>query len=69
MRIALINPRWHFEGSIYFGCRVPHLPLELRTTQVLLICTLPVVMAVRAVAGYLNLYLTNWVAVRTAGGA
>jgi anaerobic magnesium-protoporphyrin IX monomethyl ester cyclase len=29
MRYALVNPRWEFEGSIYFGCREPHLPLEL----------------------------------------
>jgi B12-binding domain/radical SAM domain protein of rhizo-twelve system len=28
MRYALVNPNWHFEGSIYFGCREPHLPLE-----------------------------------------
>ena len=28
MRIALINPPWDFTGSIYFGCREPHLPLE-----------------------------------------
>jgi B12-binding domain/radical SAM domain protein of rhizo-twelve system len=28
MRVGLINPRWSFEGSIYFGCRDPHLPLE-----------------------------------------
>jgi anaerobic magnesium-protoporphyrin IX monomethyl ester cyclase len=28
MRVALLNPRWSFEGSIYFGCRDPHLPLE-----------------------------------------
>jgi B12-binding domain/radical SAM domain protein of rhizo-twelve system len=28
MRIALVNPAWSFEGSIYFGCREPHLPLE-----------------------------------------
>jgi B12-binding domain/radical SAM domain protein of rhizo-twelve system len=28
MRVALINPNWSFEGSIYFGCREPHLPLE-----------------------------------------
>ncbi len=32
-RVALINPNWHFEGSIYFGCRSPHLPLELGITQ------------------------------------
>src|SRR5690349_16503408 len=29
MRVALVNPFWQFEGSIYFGCRAPHLPLEL----------------------------------------
>lgn len=29
MRYALINPDWTFQGSIYFGCREPHLPLEL----------------------------------------
>ena len=29
MRVALINPSWSFENSIYFGCREPHLPLEL----------------------------------------
>lgn len=29
MRVALVNPPWSFEGSIYFGCREPHLPLEL----------------------------------------
>ncbi len=29
MRVALVNPSWSYEGSIYFGCRAPHLPLEL----------------------------------------
>ncbi|MBV1797442.1 TIGR04295 family B12-binding domain-containing radical SAM protein [Siccirubricoccus sp. G192] len=29
MRVALVNPPWSFENSIYFGCRQPHLPLEL----------------------------------------
>ena len=29
MKIALVNPPWTFDGSIYFGCREPHLPLEL----------------------------------------
>ncbi len=29
MNFALVNPRWSFEGSTYFGCRDPHLPLEL----------------------------------------
>ena len=29
MRVALVNPSWDFAGSIYFGCREPHLPLEL----------------------------------------
>ncbi len=29
MKFALVNPQWSFEGSTYFGCRDPHLPLEL----------------------------------------
>lgn len=29
MKLCLINPPWSFDGSIYFGCRDPHLPLEL----------------------------------------
>jgi anaerobic magnesium-protoporphyrin IX monomethyl ester cyclase len=29
MKFALINPNWDFAGSTYFGCREPHLPLEL----------------------------------------
>ncbi len=33
MRFALVNPRWSFEGSTYFGCRDPHLPLELLHAQ------------------------------------
>lgn len=36
MRVALINPPWSFDGSIYFGCREPHLPLELGYTKALL---------------------------------
>ena len=36
MKIALVNPPWTFEGSIYFGCREPHLPLELGATRALL---------------------------------
>jgi anaerobic magnesium-protoporphyrin IX monomethyl ester cyclase len=28
MKYALLNPAWRFEGSIYFGCREPHLSLE-----------------------------------------
>jgi len=36
MRFALVNPAWSFEGSIYFGCREPHLPLELNYSKVLL---------------------------------
>ncbi len=36
MRVALVNPPWTFEGSIYFGCREPHLPLELGYAQALL---------------------------------
>src|SRR5258708_31092311 len=29
MKFALINPNWDFAGSTYFGCRDPHIPLEL----------------------------------------
>jgi len=36
MKWALINPRWTFEGSIYFGCREPHLPLEFGYSRQLL---------------------------------
>ena len=36
MKYALLNPRWSFEGSIYFGCREPHLPLEYAYSKVLL---------------------------------
>ena len=36
MRLALVNPPWKFEGSIYFGCREPHLPLEYGYTRALL---------------------------------
>ena len=31
MRVALINPHWTFEGSIYFGCRILALPLGTGT--------------------------------------
>jgi B12-binding domain/radical SAM domain protein of rhizo-twelve system len=36
MRYALINPGWTFAGSIYFGCREPHLPLEYGYAKALL---------------------------------
>lgn len=36
MRVALVNPAWRFENSIYFGCREPHLPIELGACQALL---------------------------------
>ena len=36
MKVALVNPPWSFEGSIYFGCREPHLALELGYTRALL---------------------------------
>jgi B12-binding domain/radical SAM domain protein of rhizo-twelve system len=35
-KIALVNPPWSFDGSIYFGCREPHLPLEYGYAQALL---------------------------------
>ena len=36
MRVALANPPWRFENSIYFGCREPHLPIELGACKTLL---------------------------------
>jgi anaerobic magnesium-protoporphyrin IX monomethyl ester cyclase len=36
MRVALVNPAWSYEGSIYFGCREEHLPLELGYSKALL---------------------------------
>src|SRR5437868_1909975 len=36
MKIALVNPPWSFDGSIYFGCREPHLPLEFGYAKALL---------------------------------
>jgi B12-binding domain/radical SAM domain protein of rhizo-twelve system len=36
MRYTLVNPPWSFEGSIYFGCREPHLPLEYGYSKALL---------------------------------
>src|SRR5205085_7192608 len=36
MRLVLVNPPWSFDGSIYFGCREPHLPLEYGYARALL---------------------------------
>jgi anaerobic magnesium-protoporphyrin IX monomethyl ester cyclase len=36
MRYSLINPPWNFDGSIYFGCREPHLPIEYAFSKALL---------------------------------
>lgn len=36
MKFALVNPKWSFEGSTYFGCREPHCPLELLSAQEML---------------------------------
>ena len=36
MKFALVNPNWTFNGSIYFGCRDPHFPLEFGYSKVLL---------------------------------
>jgi len=36
MKFALLNPNWTFDGSIYFGCREPHLPLEYGYARALL---------------------------------
>jgi anaerobic magnesium-protoporphyrin IX monomethyl ester cyclase len=36
VRWVLLNPHWGFAGSIYFGCREPHLPLEYGYARALL---------------------------------
>lgn len=36
MKVALVNPPWRFEGSVYFGCRESHLPLEFGYARTLL---------------------------------
>ena len=36
MKVALVNPPWSFDGSVYFGCREPHLPLEYGYARALL---------------------------------
>ncbi len=36
MKVALINPAWDFDGSIYFGCRRPHLPIEFGISKQML---------------------------------
>jgi B12-binding domain/radical SAM domain protein of rhizo-twelve system len=36
VRFTLVNPRWDFDRSIYFGCREPHLPLEYGYSRALL---------------------------------
>jgi hypothetical protein len=37
MRYTLLNPPWNFDGSIYFGCREPHLLLEYSYAKRLLV--------------------------------
>ncbi len=36
MKVTLINPNWRFDGSIYFGCRAPHLPMEFGISKQML---------------------------------
>ena len=36
MRYALVNPKWSFEGSTYFGCAEPHFPIELLSARTML---------------------------------
>jgi len=36
MKFALVNPRWTFEGSTYFGCPDPHFPIELLCAEQML---------------------------------
>ena len=35
-RIALVNPPWRFEGSRFWACREPHLPIELLYAEAIL---------------------------------
>ncbi|HEX9014535.1 MAG TPA: cobalamin-dependent protein, partial [Chloroflexota bacterium] len=35
-RVVLVNPPWSFEGSRYWACTEPHVPLELLYPQALL---------------------------------
>ncbi len=36
MKFALINPKWSYEGSVYFGCKEAHFPLEFGYTREIL---------------------------------
>jgi len=36
VKYALLNPRWSFGGSTYFGCPEPHFPLELLSAREML---------------------------------
>lgn len=36
MRFSLVNPRWTFTGSTYFGCPEPHCPIELLCAEQML---------------------------------
>lgn len=35
-RFALLGPSWNYDGSVYFGCREAHLPVELGYSAALL---------------------------------
>src|SRR5262245_53380554 len=48
----------------YLKSLLPNAQSSSKTDQLLLIATIPVVMLVRAVFGYLSVYLTNWAAAR-----
>ncbi|MGR6036325.1 MAG: TIGR04295 family B12-binding domain-containing radical SAM protein [Candidatus Nitrosoglobus sp.] len=54
MKYALINPNWTFEGSIYFGCRDPHLPLEFGYAKQMLECAGHEVLLVDATLEHLS---------------
>jgi len=36
LKYALLNPRWSFQGSTYFGCPEPHVPIELLSAREML---------------------------------
>jgi anaerobic magnesium-protoporphyrin IX monomethyl ester cyclase len=66
VRVALVNPPWAFEGSIYFGCREPHLPLELGYTK--LVVTAPSYLFWRCAPPELATPMRTFRALRDVGG-
>jgi subfamily B ATP-binding cassette protein MsbA len=58
---SLLQPLAHFLQRLLLRVSAS----DSRDAKVFVICTLPVLALLRAVSGYLNMYFTNWAAVRT----